>query len=533
MTIAEYIAGQLVESGVKYVFGIPGGPSIPYIEAFRKAGIEFILTSHESAAAVMADVTARLTGVPGVCHATFGPGATNISTGTGGALLDRSPVIVITSEMPEKMLKRTAQMNIDHQRLFEPVTKATYRITQDNLVEVMAEALRICYDEYPGPVHLGLPSDIAGIVINEISVPVMHQDVPVDNDESEKGKIIDLLGKTRHPIIALGLTAARFGLKKRINDFLDSCRIPVVLTPMAKGLVPEDHRSYTGVLFHALSDYMEDIYQKTDLVIGIGYDPVEYNYESWLPDVPLIHFDTVRADMPDDREIYQYTGLPEEWFRILGNINSGSISMDASVIRGIRDEMTAVFDGFLGHFGPVSVLHELKSSIPPDTIITADVGSHLHLIGQYWPVGAPDRLVITNGWSSMGFGIPAAVAAKLARPETPVICLTGDGGFLMSAGEIVTARRNKLAIIIVVFSDGELNLIRLKQSWKDLHPYATQIYSGDLFGTDAYLGVRVLKAENSEKMRESIETALGLNEPVIINAIIDPDDYKWLVVKQI
>src|SRR5512138_3464632 len=162
MTIADYIASQLFNAGVRYVFGIPGGPSIPYMEAFRAAGIEFILTSNESAAGTMADVAARLTGLPGICHATFGPGATNIATGTGEAFLDRSPVLVFSSEMPEEMIHRTVQMNIDHQKLFGSITKKSFRISPENVKEILDSALRICTSEYPGPVHIGLPSDIAG-----------------------------------------------------------------------------------------------------------------------------------------------------------------------------------------------------------------------------------------------------------------------------------------------------------------------------------------------------------------------------------
>ena len=142
MTIAEYIANQLYNYGVRYVFGIPGGPSIPYMEAFKSAGIEFILTSNEASAGFMADVTARLTGIPGVCHATFGPGATNISTGIGGALLDRSPVIVFTSELSDGMLNRTAQMNINHQKLFEPITKVTFRMTPEHASRIALSSSR-------------------------------------------------------------------------------------------------------------------------------------------------------------------------------------------------------------------------------------------------------------------------------------------------------------------------------------------------------------------------------------------------------
>ncbi len=530
MTIAAYIANQLVNAGVRYVFGIPGGPSIPYMEAFRAAGIEFILASNESAAATMADVSARLTGIPGVCHATFGPGATNIITGTGEALLDRSPVIVFTSEMPDSMLHRTTQMNIDHQKLFEPVTKMSYRLSPENVKEVINSALRICTEEYPGPVHIGLPSDIAGREIDDAEIQSSPSDSPEYNNDING--ITTLLEKSRRPLIAMGLTAVRLGLRKAILDFLNDNKIPVVITPMAKGLIPEDHPCYAGVLFHALSDYLEDIYEKTDLVIGIGYDPVEYNYESWIPDVPLIHFNTIKTDMPSGREVLQFIGEPVDWFAILGNINTGALIFEKSVLDSIRIEMASVFNGFLGHFGPVSVLKILKDELPADSIITADVGSHLHLIGQYWKTPSPEKLIMTNGWSSMGFGLPAALSAQLNMPGSTVVCLTGDGGFLMMAGELVTASRYNLPVITVVFSDGELNLIKIKQSWKELQPYGTQIYSGDLFGTDKFLGLRVLTADSEEKMKQAVNIALSLDKPVIINAIIDPDDYKWLIVKQ-
>jgi acetolactate synthase-1/2/3 large subunit len=530
MTVAEYIADQLVDCGVKYVFGIPGGPSIPYMEAFRAAGIEFILTSHEGAAGVMADVTARLTGVPGVCHSTFGPGAANIAGGAGLALLDRSPMLIFTSEMPDSILNRTVQMNIDHQKLFGPLTKKSFRINTANIHEVIGAAINICNEEYPGPVHIGLPSDIANMEIPEkIFVQDKQDEFIFENDIQTLIRVIE---KAHRPLLAIGLTAARYGLKRRIREFLEIYPMPVVLTPMAKGLLPEDHPCYAGVLFHALSDYLEDIYEKTDLVIGLGYDPVEYNYESWMPDVPLIHFGTRVTDLPEDRECYSFTGPSPAWFTLLRNLNSGSLVFESATVIGVRDEMKSVFKGFLSHFGPVTALKVLKEELPPDTIVTADVGSHLHVIGQYWNTPAPDKLIITNGWSSMGFGIPAAISAQIIRPGSTVACITGDGGFLMSAGEIITARRYVLPVKIVVFSDGELNLIKLKQSWKELPPYGTDLYPGDLFVSDNFLGVRVIRATTEEEMRVAVKAALQIDEPVIINAVIDPEDYKWLVVRQ-
>ena len=530
MTIAEYIANQLFNHGIRYVFGIPGGPSIPYLEAFRSAGIEFILTSNEASAAIMADVTGRLTGIPGVCHATFGPGATNIATGVGSALLDRSPVIVFTSELDDIMLNRTTQMNINHQKLFEPITKATYRMSVENVAEVMESAIRLCQASYPGPVHIGLPSDISDIEIDTPTASGIESEIRYYHNDIQK--IISLLEKSRRPLMAIGLTAARLEIQDELLAFLDYCRMPVVITPMAKGLIPEDHPCYAGVLFHSLSDYLEDIYEKADLVIGIGYDPVEYNYESWIPDVPLVHFDIRETDMPSAGTITRYTGPYDEWFSILKNLNISSLISEQAVIKGIRDEMASVFNGFTNHFGPAAALKILQDELPEDIILTADVGSHLHLIGQFWQTHGKGKIIMTNGWSGMGFGIPAALAAQINNREATVVCITGDGGFLMMAGEMITAKRYNLPVIVVVFSDGELNLIKIKQSWKNLPPYGTLLYQGDLFGADTFLGIKVLRADSHERMRKAIIEALSVNEPVIINAVIDPEDYKWLIVKR-
>ncbi len=530
MTVAEYIADQLFREGVRYVFGIPGGPSIPYLEAFRRTGIEFILTSNEAAAGIMAAVIARLTGIPGVCHATFGPGATNLSTGAGSAFLDRSPLIIFTSEMSNSMINRTTQMNIDHQKLFAPITKDTMRLSPANAGSVLHKAFRICREEYPGPVHIGLPSGISDAEAGNLNVP--EDSAATSPGEKPAEEIAGLLGNTRRPVMAVGMTSARHFVGPRLASFLEKFRMPVVVTPMAKGIIPEDHPCYAGVLFHALSDYLEDLYSHADLIIGLGYDPVEFNYESWMPDIPLVHFDTKVADMPSSIRAIQFAGPPDEWFRVLENLNPGLLAFNPKELLPVKDEMEAVFAGFSGHFGPVTAMRVLRDELPEKAIVTADVGSHLHLAGQYWKCRGNQNLLMTNGWSGMGFGLPAALAAQLASPGSTVVCLTGDGGFLMMAGEIITARRYNLPVITVVFSDGELNLIRIKQSWEDISPYGTMLYTGDLFGSDRFFGVKVLTADSEETMIKAVNDSLSMNEPVIINTIIDPEDYKWLVVRQ-
>ena len=236
--------------------------------------------------------------------------------------------------------------------------------------------------------------------------------------------------------------------------------------------------------------------------------------------------------MPSGVNVTQFIGPAEEWFGILKNINAGSLVFEKTIIKGIRDEMCSVFNGFTGHFGPAAALRILQDELPEDSIVTSDVGSHLHLIGQFWNTHEKGKLIMTNGWSSMGFGIHAAMAAQINNPDSTVVCITGDGGFLMMAGEIVTLKRYNLPVIVVVFSDGELNLIKVKQSWKDLPAYGTLLYQSDLFDADMLLGIKVIRADSIEGMRKATIEALSVNEPVIINAVIDPDDYKWLIVRR-
>ena len=559
MKIEDYIAERLRDAGVRRFFGIPGGPSIPYMEAFRKAGIEFVLTAHEASAAVMADVTARLTGVTGVCHATFGPGAVNLASGLGGSLLDRSAVIALTSEMPDSWLGRTAQMNIDHQALFRPLTRATFRLSAGNAQEVIDRSLLLANEEYPGPVHIGLPSDLAGSEVcltaadagagagagsgSGEPAPVRfhsdhHKEAGGESEEqSDSGcsqghsgiwsRAGVLIASARRPLIVGGLTAMRTGAGKALAGFLAGHDVPLIVTPMAKGVIPADHPCFAGVLFHALSDRLGKLISEADLIIGLGYDPVEYNYESWLPDIPLVHLDTRSSDLRIKGAI-EIVSPAWRWFEILAPLNdSAEMVMLAA---GIRREISDAFSGRSTGFSPVTVLSLLREIMPSTATVTADVGSHLHVLGQLWDV-KDGKLVMTNGWSSMGFGLPAAIAAALAGDGEHVVCITGDGGFLMHAGEIMTARRFGLKIIIVVLSDGELNLIRVKQAWKSINPYGVQVSTGSLFGANSFLGIEVIRVTDAVAMRSAVTKALSRDDSVIIEAVIDPSLYGDLVVR--
>ncbi len=542
MRIEEYIAYRLRDAGVRRVFGIPGGSSLPYIEAFRGAGIEFVLTSHEAAAAVMADVTGRLTGVPGVCLATYGPGAVNLASGVGGALLDRSPLLALTAEMPDEWLGRTAQMNIDHQALFRPLTKATFRASADDAACIIEESLSIAGDEYPGPVHIGLPTDLAGSPAAGGSPSGYHGDRQGRHGRqerhgrggeavAEREALAGILAGARRPLLAAGLTAMRHDVRESLTRFAEQHNVPVVVTPMARSVIAHDHPCFAGVLFHALSDRLRRVISAADLVIGLGYDPVEYNYESWLPEVTLLHLDTRLSDLAISGSV-QYLSSPEGWFSCLEELTGSPamVQLAAEARREIRGEIERADNQHRQSLSPVTVLAMLREALPEDAVVTADVGSHLHLLGQMWDPQR-GRLIMTNGWSSMGFGLPAAVAAALAEEGATVACVTGDGGVMMQLGELMTIRRLGKKIIVVVLTDGELNLIRVKQSWKNISPYGVTLCRGPLFGSDRVLGIEVVRCVDRESLRDAIKKATRSDESLIIEAVIDPSGYDDLIVR--
>ena len=532
-TLAEQLVQSLHAQGVRHVFGIPGGPSIPYMEAMRQAGIDFVLVSNEQSAGMMADVCGRLTGIPGICHGTFGPGATNLSTGVGGALLDRSPLIAFTTEVKDADLGRTVQMNIDHQALYRPITKWTARLSAANFRETMTKAFAVATAEVPGPVHIGLPSNIDGEILNETSaVGRLAKELPPRPDAAHLEEAASLLRKAKKPLLAVGLTAARLGIHHHIRRLVNGSNIPVVLTPMAKGVIPDDHPCYAGVIFHAQSDLVAAVYRQADLIVGIGYDPVEFNYESWMPAVPLVHIDTQSADITADYQVAcEVLGDMAYSVDYLASLSLPAYSWDSSEIESNKEKVFKALMADGGAFGPADAISILQERLPGDGIITGDVGAHLHLLGQLWKAKEPNRFIMTNGWSTMGFGIPSAIGAKLCRPQQSVVCVTGDGGFLMNCGELMTARRLGLNVIVLVLCDRSLSLIEVKQNWKNVPLYGVDLYEGEYFGADTFLGVPVLKARDAGEMRSSLDKALAATGPVIIEAVVDGSVYNKLVTR--
>lgn len=529
---AEIVVDALERLGIKYVFGYPGGQNARFLEAMYGSQVEFILVTHEACAGFMADVYGRLTKKPGACLSTLGPGATNMTTGVGNAFLDRVPMLAFTAQMGKFWKGRIVQMHIDHQRLYAPITKWSTELKTGQVYSTLKKAAEIALAEQPGPVHLDFPEDMAEELSSEKADDFfLNPPLIPTPDEGLLRKAEELISRAKYPLVAVGLTMNRAGATKELREFVNKHRLPVVTTLMAKGQISEEGSSLVGVVGRARRDIVAEYYKPADLVIAVGYDPVEFNYEDWLrKDLPLIHIDTVPADIHSDYPVAdEIVGDIRQTLRALLKLPPLLHNWDLEALRKHRQKLYQALTPPQPNFSPHHVLLAMREILPKDGILVADVGAHTHLIGQLWNTQGPGNFLVSNGWSSMGFGIPAAIAAKLVLPERPVVACVGDGGFLMMVGEINTAVRLKIPVVFVVLRDGFLSLIKVKQTRKEYHQYGVDLFGPTYSLGNNFFGAPVISVLNEEEFREAFQKSLERNGPVVIEAVVDPAEYDIIV----
>lgn len=529
MKNTDLLVRMLHEAGVRWVFGVPSGPVLPLIESLRKSSVQFVLTASETSAAFMASVVGALTGVPGVCASTVGPGATNLTTGVGCAWLDRAPLLAITCNVGTSWLDRRVQMRIDHQALFEPLSKATFSLRDGRVGETLIKALAIAMAEPPGPVHVDLPEDIA----EASAVEAALQSSPTSRFPDLSKQVAEIISarlqQARRPLLVTGLTFTRSTGAKKLLEFVEKQKIPFVTTLHAKGFLPENHPNWVGVIGRARRTDVKAFTDKADLIMAVGYDPIEINYEEWVGKIPVIHVSTEAAETSEkftllcnqacdfDRAIEAISRLPS-----FGN------DWTAHEWRNHREALERALRPEGSGFAAYQVLDLLRTRLPADGIFAYDVGAHTHQIATQWRTDQPRTCLATNGWSSMGYGMPAAYAAKLVFPDQLVVAVVGDGCFQMTAGELAMARRLNLAVPTIVLNDGWLGLMKVKQERKS-YPLSG-VYLGDPPESPVhYFGVPCRPAKTPEAFCEALDWAFGLKGPSVIEAFIDVEAYSATV----
>ena len=529
MNSVEVLVQRLQEAGVRWVFGIPSGPVLPLIEALRRSDVQFVLTASETSAGFMATTVGHLTGVPGLCVATVGPGATNLTTGLGAAWLDRAPVIALTCNVASAWLDRRIQMRIDHCALFRPLTKDTRGLSSDALDQTILDALCLARAEPPGPVHLDLPEDVAVLPAQISDQPFADHAKLADVSQTLVTALNDALRWSRRPLVITGLGATRLRSTEHLRSFVERHGIPYVSTLHAKGALPESHPLWCGVLGRARRTTVQRLIREADLIVAIGYDPVEINYEEWVGARPVIHVDWQEADVSSG--VKMLLNLAGDLDAVVGNLATLPVGSNDWSLAHLAEHRCALDQELrppTARLATYQVLDALRERMPADAILTYDVGAHTHQVATQWRTDLPDTCLSTNGWSSMGFGMPCGYAAKLVHPERTVVSVVGDGGFLMTVGELSLARRLGLAVPVVVLNDGWLGLMKIKQERREL-PLSGVELGAPPESPPHYFGVPCRGAHDLAELEAALDWALRVEGPSVVEAFVDVTPYSTTV----
>jgi len=530
MNNSQLIASMLEQAGVRWVFGIPSGPVLPLIEALRQSAVRFVLTASETSAGFMASTVGFLTGVPGVCAATVGPGATNLATGVGAAWLDRAPLLAITCNVATPWLERRIQMRINHQALFRPLTKATFSLRDGRVGNHLAAAIALALEEPPGPVHLDLPEDIALAGANSVAGQAAAGAHSADLSKEAAQAIGAALGTASHPLLITGLSFTRGDTAPALLQFIERQGIPFVTTLHAKGFLPESHPNFAGIIGRARRSHVRGLTDRADLIIAVGFDPIEINYEEWVKrETPIAHISTEAAESGEGiRFVWNEACDLRRAVEALAMLAPSKNTWTTGELVRHRQTLDLALRPSGAGFAAHDVLDILRAKLPADGILAYDVGAHTHQIASQWRTDLPRTLLATNGWSSMGYGMPAAFAAKLVHPKREVACVVGDGGFQMTAGELALARRLNLAVPTIVLNDGWLGLMKVKQERRSFPLSGVRL--GDPVESPAhYFGVPCRPAKTPEDFRGALDWAFSLGAPSVVEAFIDVAPYSQTV----
>ena len=529
----EIIAQALKEHGVTHAFGIPGGEVLELLEAFRRVGIEFVLTKQELGAGMMADAAFQLTGNPGVLVATLGPGITNTTTAVAQALLDRSAVVVLTGEIATSLKAVYTHQILDQESMMRPLVKWSTTIAAKGAFEQVRKGLAIARAPPPGPVHFNLPTDVAGVEQEDGRhfAPQTVRTLPRPDDLE---RVIAWLSEAKRPLAFVGLGVQIDGAHAELKRFLEGWRIAFVATYKAKGVVPEDHPLCVGAT--GLSPVVDKLHmtrvRAADLVLTIGFDPVELRSDwmaPWDETKRSVNIDLTPNTHHVYRSAVEYAGS------VRGSLEALAAAAPARGIERWPDEeldryRSAIREAIANKpargLGPYQVVSTLREVFPRDTIATIDTGSHRILINHVWQSYEPRRLLQSNGLGSMGYALPAAIAAKLLFRERPVLAMMGEAGLDMVIGEMALLHKHKLALTLCVFRDDTLSLIKLKQERMQLPETGVRTASPDYAMLAKAYGGQGVVVEDVKGLRRAAQAALAASTFTLIDARIDPAEYR-------
>lgn len=522
-TVADLIVGRLIEAGVQTLVGMPGGGSnLDLVEAAGRAGLPFVLSHTETAGALIACAQAELTGRPGACIATLGPGVASLVNGAANARLDRVPLILLTDSMPALGRDSYQHQRLDHAALLAPVTKGSFTIESENADEMFTRAQALAWAEPPGPVHVDLAPDVSRQAATLTDVPALAEAPRAPAIELVAARA--LLAGARRPIVIAGLGVRDARDADALRTLCEKHGIPALVTYKAKGVIPDEHPLFGGVF--TLGALERPIVESADLIIGVGLDPIEFLPRPWdysAPCVSIGRWPLEQSHMPIAASLVG--DLPGLLHAIDELLPSSTEWRPEDIVAHACRQRDAMRIAGAGGWSPSRAVEVAARAVGAETQVTVDAGAHMFPIMSLWPARRPRQILISNGLSTMGFALPAAIGAALLDRTRRVVALTGDGGLLMCLAELGTAARERLKVTTIVFNDRSLSLIRIKQERLGYPAAGMSLDGVDWQAAAAMFGVPAWRARNDDEMARSLEAAAGADGPALVEAVIDPGSY--------
>ncbi len=539
MKASDLLVAALENEGVEYIFGVPGEENLDVLDSLSRSSIEFILTRHEQGAGFMAATYGRLTGKAGVCLATLGPGATNLVTPAAYAQLGAMPTVVLTGQKPIKSSKQGRFQLIDVVNMMTPITKYTKQIVSAaNIPSRVREAFRLAEEERPGACHLELPEDIAREETDERPLEASFARRPTTEIKAIR-QALKLLRRAKRPLLTIGAGANRKLTAKMLRAFVDKQGIPFITTQMGKGVVNENHPLFLGNAALSDSDFPHRAVRCSDLILNVGHDAVEKPpFVMSTGERKIIHINFASAEV--DPVYFPHIELIGDIANSIWQLNQGlepQKCWNFKPFMRFRDAMQAHIDENRdSQRFPLSaqrVVREVRRAMPEDGIIALDNGVFKIWFARNYRAARPNTVLLDNALASMGAGVCSAIAAKLVRPESKVMAICGDGGFMMNSQEIETAVRLGTDLVVLILNDNAYGMVKGKQRHTGFKDYGLSFDNPDFVLYAKSYGATGHRVQETEALAELLTSCLNSKGVHIIEIPVDYSDDDRVLYEEI
>jgi len=526
MKTSDLLVKTLENEGVEFIYGIPGEENLDFLDSLKNSSIELILTRHEQAAGFMAATSGRLTGQPGVCLSTLGPGATNFVTAAAYAQLGGMPMLMLAGQKPIRKSKQGRFQIVDVVDLMKPVTKYSEQIVDGNNVPSMVrDAFRICMEERPGAAYLELPEDIAAEHTDATVFDVVGHRRP-DASEQSIDAAVAMIKSATYPLLLIGAGANRKRTGHALSNFIDRSGLYFFNTQMGKGVVDERNEQFIGTAALSEHDFLHRAIERADLIINVGHDVIEKPpFFMQKNGKKVMHINFFAAHLDD---VY----FPQ--LNVVGDISStisritnklGTLDRDFSYFKQVRQEVISRLSKYAEDdrfpMMPQRLVKILRNQLSANDIVTLDNGVYKIWFARNYSCYSPNTLLLDNALATMGAGLPSAMAAKQLNPDHKVVSINGDGGFLMNSQELETAVRMQLDLVVIVLNDSAYGMIKWKQEGMGFDNYGLDFKNPDLVQYAESFGAVGHRASSDEQFREILDTSLNSSGVHVIDLPVD------------